>query len=233
MNEKVRKGLNIFGSVLTYALIALAIYIFVVSFVGRQKGVDPFFFGYRPVVVLTGSMEPHMMTNSVILTKEVTSMDDIKVGDVVTYHLENAGKDDLDITHRIIDISDEGIITTKGDNNHVADLFPLTIENIEAKEVAVFNQTAWIVNTWERSTAGKVMLISIPLVIICLWITIKSLLNAYLYKDEIEEKDVVEYSKLCKRLSLSPREHFSEEIAKLRDQADEKEPSAESAQDTV
>ena len=113
-----------------------------------------------------------MMTNGVALTKEVDSLDDIAVGDVVTYHVMNDNGKKLLITHRIIAI-DNGQIYTKGDNNNVDDGFPLSIDNIEAKVVGVFNGTAWLAAKWQ-TTRGKVMLICFVVAIVLLCYTLKT-----------------------------------------------------------
>lgn len=138
----------------------------------RKTGEGVFLLGYRPVLVLTGSMEPYMMTNGIALTKEVDSLDDIAVGDVVTYHVNNDNGKKLLITHRIIAI-DDGLIYTKGDNNNVDDGFPLTIDNVEAKVVGVFNGTAWLAAKWQTTT-GKIMLICFLAAIILLCYTVKA-----------------------------------------------------------
>ena len=138
----------------------------------KKTGEGVFLLGYRPVLVLTGSMEPYMMTNGIALTKEVDSLDDIAVGDVVTYHVMNDNGKKLLITHRIIAI-DNGQIYTKGDNNNVDDGFPLAIDNVEAKVVGVFNGTAWLAAKWQ-TTSGKIMLICFLVAIILLCYAVKA-----------------------------------------------------------
>lgn len=132
----------------------------------QRTGESNFLFGYRPVLVLTGSMEPYMMTNSIALTKEVTSMDQLEVGDVVTYHMMTEANKLIRITHRITAIDGE-LIYTKGDNNNVADGYALTLDNIEAEVTHVFNQTAWVAAKWQTTT-GKIMIISFTLCLVCL-----------------------------------------------------------------
>mgnify|MGYP004655501671 CR=1 FL=1 len=139
----------------------------------KKTGEGVFLLGYRPVLVLTGSMEPYMMTNGIALTKEVDSLDDIAVGDVVTYHVMNDDGKKLLITHRIVAI-DDGLIYTKGDNNNVIDGYPLTMDNVEAKVVGVFNGTAWLAAKW-ATTAGKIMLICFLAAIILLCYTVKAI----------------------------------------------------------
>ena len=173
----MKKALHIVKEVISWLLLfaMLVAFGFTVysNLTNENEGEGAFLLGYRPVLVLTGSMEPHMMTNSIALTKKVTDIEELAVNDVVTYHVVNENGKLIRITHRIIDIDGEHIYT-KGDNNQVSDGFPLTIENIEAKVVYVVNATAWIAAKWNGSVAGKVMLISFGLAIIFFYFCIKS-----------------------------------------------------------
>lgn len=176
MREKIHKLNDIFSWVLLIATsIMLVFTLYTVA--TTPKGEGAFLFGYRPVFVLTGSMEPYMQTNGICLTKKVDDMTDIAVGDVVTFHIQGETGKNLNITHRIVSINN-GIINTKGDNNNVTDDLPLTIENIDAKVVAVFNQSAWLIEKWETTT-GKVMIISFALAIIFAYLTLKTLLVGF------------------------------------------------------
>lgn len=154
-----------------------------------KTGEGAFVFGYRPVYVLSGSMEPYMMTNGMCLTKEVNSIDELEVGDVVTFHLDQNGKR-LNITHRIISI-ENGIVNTKGDNNKVADDLPLTIDNIDAKVIFVFNQSAWVVDKWQTTT-GKVMIISFGVFFIMAYFTLKSLIKGLFSGKNKEASEEIE-----------------------------------------
>lgn len=69
-------------------------------------------FGYSFFNVSTGSMEPYLKQNDIIVIKEGK---EYKENDVVTYRME-----DSYVTHRIISIDGDNIIT-KGDNNNTFD----------------------------------------------------------------------------------------------------------------
>ena len=76
---------------------------------------DEFYiFGYRPVLVLSGSMEPYMETNSIAIVQKTKG---IKEDDVVMFRIN----EDTKVCHRAVTIDAEGNITTKGDNNEKAD----------------------------------------------------------------------------------------------------------------
>jgi signal peptidase len=78
--------------------------------------------GATPLTVLTSSMEPRLPPGTLIVVKP-TPVDEIRIGDVVTYQIES-GRPEV-ISHRVIEIvssSDGGTaFVTKGDNNSEPD----------------------------------------------------------------------------------------------------------------
>lgn len=78
--------------------------------------------GYHIYSVLTGSMEPTVPIQSLLLVHKIDS-NKIIVGDIITF--EEPGKNGILITHRVatIEHNDNAIITfrTKGDANPIAD----------------------------------------------------------------------------------------------------------------
>lgn len=88
----------------------------------------PFIGGYKPLVVLGGSMEPAIKVGSAVVVSRVAP-EDIKTGDVITFktssRLETAktNQESL-ITHRVVDIERKNgqlLLTTKGDANKTND----------------------------------------------------------------------------------------------------------------
>lgn len=88
----------------------------------------PNFFGYKPLIVMTGSMEPVYKVGSIIYYKEV-NIDEIKVDDVITFK-----NNDSLITHRVIRIEDNKFIT-KGDANETEDFTKVRYEDIKGKVI--------------------------------------------------------------------------------------------------
>ncbi len=108
----------------------------------------PMPFGYGSAVVLSGSMEPELSVNDVIIVHED---DSYKIGDIVVYQ-----KGSELIVHRIIDIKDE-MITTKGDANNTADE-PMSKKNIKGTVVLTIPFLGVIVN-FLKSTVGIILLV--------------------------------------------------------------------------
>lgn len=91
-------------------------------------------FGFRIYKVGSGSMEPYLKINDVIIIKE---SDDYNLNDVITYQSDNEY-----VTHRIIYINDFEIIT-KGDANNTQD-DPITKDQIVGKLIYKFHILGFI-----------------------------------------------------------------------------------------
>lgn len=141
--------------------IALALAIFLVLACGyvvvtnQEDPTEGYLFGFKPVYVITGSMEPTIKTDAVIIAKKI-DYEDVKVDDIIVYKIE-----DKMITHRVIEKTDDGI-RTKGDNNNVQDAYTLKEENIRAKVVLIMNFTAKLIPKM-RTTEGKILYIIVPI----------------------------------------------------------------------
>jgi signal peptidase len=79
-----------------------------------------FSFGSNPFyVVSSGSMEPHLQINDVLIVRDGGSWGELKVDDIIVFNRPDGG--DKVIVHRIIDIDEDSdgkiTIRTKGDAN--------------------------------------------------------------------------------------------------------------------
>lgn len=96
-----------------------------------KKDVDINIFGFKPYIVLSGSMEPNLQIGDMIISKSVNE-DQIKIGDIITFVDNNKNI----ITHRVVDIlikDGKKLYQTKGDNNSSKDVGVISIENIKGK----------------------------------------------------------------------------------------------------
>lgn len=188
--NKTQKRLGVISNILSWVvLIALTVaLIFTVFNVveAKRTGEDVYLLDHRPIVVLTGSMEPTMRENSIIISKKVDSMDDIAVDDIVTYHVDVNGET-IRVTHRITKIDENGTIYTKGDNNMVGDAYPITIDNVKSKTVLIMNWVADLIAKWNSGTAGKITILC-PLVLIVLLIAYIGQMKAIKAEEEANKK---------------------------------------------
>lgn len=93
----VRKIVNILSTILLIVLVVLVIVLFAV----RLSGNSPSVFGYHIFRVSSGSMEPTLMKNDVILVKD-TPANEIYKNDIVTYKSKEGQMAGQMITHRVV-----------------------------------------------------------------------------------------------------------------------------------
>ena len=110
--------------------------------------------GFVPYVVLSGSMEPTIQTGSICFIYKHIDIDSIKENDIIAFR----HNDGTLVTHRAVEITDEGI-KTKGDNNKDID------SNIVGKDEFVGKNVFWIpklgyVVRKLQTTKGVIMLIT-------------------------------------------------------------------------
>lgn len=74
----------------------------------------PCLWGHKPLVVISGSMEPTLKVGGILYYEKI-DLEDFKIDDILVYKT----KDHI-ISHRIVDIVDAGFIT-KGDANNSID----------------------------------------------------------------------------------------------------------------
>lgn len=88
----------------------------------------PDFMGYKPFIVLSGSMESSISVGDLVIVKE-TDYSKINKNDIIAFR-----HDDIVITHRVVEVinSDDGTIyKSKGDSNDVVDDFFVKEADIE------------------------------------------------------------------------------------------------------
>ncbi len=122
----------IFETILTIIIVGLCVLIVAIS-----KGFHPSIGGYEVLRVITGSMEPELEENSIIIIKN-TDVSQLKKGDIITFKSEDPQVKGLYVTHRIYDIqeSQNGIyFVTKGDANETEDMYVVHEKNIAGKYV--------------------------------------------------------------------------------------------------
>ena len=122
-DKKSGKVSLIIGIVLCCILVPILIMncaLIIVGFTNPDK--PPALFGVTPMIVLTDSMEPLINEGDIILSK-ACNPDSVQVGDVISF-FDPASPTDAILTHRVIDIYEEGGVRyaiTAGDNNANSD----------------------------------------------------------------------------------------------------------------
>lgn len=134
MKIQLKSVIRISVLVLLAVLIGVSIYSINASMLGGNALPMPFGFGMT--VVLSGSMEPELSVDDLLI---VTPSDTYEVGDVVVYQTQRTA-----VVHRIVAINGEEIIT-RGDANNTED-DPIAKENIKGKVIFAIPFIGLIVN---------------------------------------------------------------------------------------
>lgn len=124
----------------------------------------PSFFGWKPFIVLSGSMESEIFPGDLAIVKDIGT-EELKVNDVIAFRSE-----DIVVTHRIVEIKNEnGAIKfkTKGDNNNsqdVGDVLPEQVEGLYKFKISKMGNLAMFMQT----PTGIISCLSIPLLLLVL-----------------------------------------------------------------
>ena len=96
----------------------------------------PSVFGFSPMVVVSGSMEPELPVGTFIVSRKVTPSQ-VKERDVIVFY-GTVGSTTGIITHRVIEVHGEGdsaMFTTMGDANSIPDPYYVEPGNLLGKVV--------------------------------------------------------------------------------------------------
>lgn len=117
----MKKAFKIIDTVLFSCVLAVALCLCVMIF----------FFHIKPVVVVSGSMEPEIPVGSLVFIDQRDQS--VDPGDVIAYRIGDTM--DTIIVHRVVDQNNDGTYITKGDSNDTADPASVTKQQIVGKEI--------------------------------------------------------------------------------------------------
>ena len=160
----LKKITKVIVDIFTGLLLVLLVFVIYGKVVMTFKNAYPNYFGYTFFEVASGSMEPTLKINDVILVK-ITN-DNLKKGDIVAFM-----NDETVITHRIIYL-DENVLTVKGDNNNIVDK-PITREQVIGKVVKIYPK----LGVWKK-------VITEPKILLAIFITLLLFDFALSYKKD-------------------------------------------------
>ena len=131
-------------------------------------GKKPSLFGYRFYYVLTDSMTPTLEVNDVILSETLKpeEVNDLKVGDIVTFEVAYGDLKGLTITHRVAspvyfdETHNKLCIKTQGDKLGAPIDEPVPVENVQAVMVKKVNA----ISSFYRFFSSRVGLIAVVVV---------------------------------------------------------------------
>ncbi len=181
----ISKVITVMLSIITFLLMLLAAYNFFSVKILKKDYSN--LFGYTFFEVVSGSMSPAIEKWDLII---VDLDSEYKVGDIISYK-----KDGVYITHRIIEINKNTIIT-KGDANNTIDN-PITKDMVAGKVVKIYSGGA----TWIKVfTTPKVIVGSIISLILIIYTMSLFKQEDKKNKDEINELDRLEAGDIMQKI---------------------------------
>jgi len=184
--KKISNWLFLLLVIILLPILLINIYIMIQASNNSDK--VPSVFGYKPFIVLSGSMETKIHVGDLIITKEIDP-ETLQVGDIIAFR----DAENTVTTHRIIDIVEKDGVTyfiTKGDNNNSQDQNLVEYDDVEGLYVTRIPGIGTMLNEIAKPTT---------VVIIGLGLTVVFILAFQIsnnkYKNQ-ERKEFLEYKKM-------------------------------------
>ena len=159
---KIKKIISILVVIILIPILFVSVVILANSYIHPNE--VPSFFGWKPFIVLSGSMETEIYSGDVAVVKEV-NVDELKENDIIAFKTG-----EIVVTHRIEKVIEENgqmKYITKGDNNKTEDNGYVLPEQVEGKyqfKVSRLGNLAMFAQT----PTGIVVCLSIPFICLVL-----------------------------------------------------------------
>ena len=232
----VKRGTEIFISVVLWAVILLAALFAFTTLATKDTNQVASLAGYTPLTVASDSMSPTFRAGDLIIIRKCDP-ETLKEGDIVTFHTIINNEFALN-THRITEIQDLGgarNYVTKGDNNLIADVHMITDGDIVGKFVTRLPKFGKVVD-FLSSSMGFLLVIVLPLLIFFIYqvyhlVTVSIDLKKALAVEAVQEsgqaedilaqaakaKEEAEKAKAEAEAALAEAKRIREEAAKTQD----------------
>ncbi len=191
--------LKILGKVIKILIIILLVIVLLINIsiiiqTKTKPNLVPSVFGYKPFIVLSGSMESQINVGDLVIVKEVDAKN-LKTGDIIAFR----DSKDIVTTHRIVDITTKNnqlCFKTKGDANNAEDndiVYSNMVEGKYQTKIAKIGNTILFI---QKPVGFAIILMSI--LIICLLVYLyqnRKINEETKFKDEEERKAFEEFMK--------------------------------------
>jgi len=115
-----KKTINIVLTIAIFVFLPAVVFTLVTSKTNAILGIQSF-------VVLSGSMQPTIPVGGIVYTQMQASY---QKGDIVAFK-----SGDVNVTHRIVDVENDGSFVTRGDANNASDSKTVAVNDILGKEL--------------------------------------------------------------------------------------------------
>ena len=212
MKKQKKKKKGIIGRIFKYLFFSIAFIVLLIALIIMYKANTnpdkvPDVFGYKPMIVLTGSMETSIHTGDLVFVKTVDTST-LKKGDVIAFRNE----ENTVTTHRIVElVTEDGkqYFKTKGDANNTNDKNLVAMEDVEGLYVGRIAGAGNFLMFMQKPI-GLFIVLLVILVIGLLWLYIVSIRDNKKYRKE-EEKDRLEFEEFKRQRELERQKENKEE----------------------
>ena len=138
MVVRMRKIILKTVNVISVMIIAVAL-VAMIKVVFTPSGEAPSFMGFSIFRISSGSMEPAIMEDSLIVDRCIEA-GEVEVGDVITFYSDDPSLLGFPNTHRVVEIIDDNghlMFKTKGDANFVEDAYLCDSDKLIGKVIFV------------------------------------------------------------------------------------------------
>ena len=198
-NRRKFKTTEIVGLICKVLFLIIVIPIIIMSVIviikaNKYPDKIPDIFGYKPMIVLSGSMETSIYTGDLVFVK-VVDTDTLNAGDIIAFRNET----NTVTTHRIIEVVNENgqkYFKTKGDNNNVEDsnlVNPADVEGVYVFKIPKLGEVLMIL----KEPRSLLLILLIILVIGLIWLHLADKREKKMLKQEDEQykKEFEEFKK--------------------------------------
>ena len=153
------KWSTVIGIIICIALapiLVMNVTIIIKSYINPDQVPD--FFGIKPLVVLSGSMEPEIREGDLAISKTVDPAS-LKVGDIISFKEGSAI-----VTHRIVQLTTKDgqpAFVTKGDANNVHDGNAITYSQVEGIYVFSIGKIGYLA-MFMQTPVGMLVFVGVP-----------------------------------------------------------------------
>ena len=193
------------GIIIVILLFVLLVNVYVMIQVKTKPDDVPSIFGYKPFIVLSGSMETEIYIGDLVIIKEIDASE-LKVNDIIAFR----EADNLVTTHRIINIVEMNgdlYFETKGDNNNTKDEGLVSADSIEGKYHSKIPDIGNAILFIQQPLGFVVMMMT--LFIICIFIYLfenRKIDKQMKIEDEEELKEFEEFKRAKEKARLEQQE---------------------------
>ncbi|MBR4289276.1 MAG: signal peptidase I [Oscillospiraceae bacterium] len=164
--EKTNSGnklLTVVGTMLCIILLPILIINCILIVKSYTSEEVPDVGGFLPLIVLTDSMYPVIESGDLIIC-HTAKAEEIQAGDVIAF-FDPAGNGSSIVTHRVMEITEDGF-RTKGDNNNTEDRLTVRPEKLVARYTGKRIAGAGNVALFMQTAPGLIVCVVLPLILL-------------------------------------------------------------------